>query len=147
WIEQPNGERLSFNYLQVEYCRDRPPIEPPPPPCTLWGHAVRLQSISNNRGYQVSFTYASDDPQPILMNFFRRTSAVGINLAVDYCAPLATSCTGLTQTWPSVTYSGTGTSQTVTDQSGRATVYTAATSFGPLTGIRFPGSVSNDIAI
>src|SRR5690606_35259405 len=70
WIEQPNGARLSFNYLQVEYCRDRPPIEPPPPPCTLWGHAVRLQSINNNRGYQVHFTYASNDPQPILANFF-----------------------------------------------------------------------------
>ena len=148
-IKQPNGESLWFFYLQVEYCRDRQPVDPPdpPPPCTWWGHAVRLQSIMNNRGYMVHFTYASDNPQPILMNFFRRTSAVGINLAVDYCAPLATSCTGLTQTWPSVTYSGTGSSQTVTDQSGRATVYTAATSFGPLTGIRFPGSVSNDIAI
>lgn len=146
WIRQPNGEILNFNYQSVPYCRDRPPIEPPPPPCTLWGEVLRLQSVSNNRGYMVHFTYAVDAPTGTdFREFFLRTSATGINLAIDYCSPVGNSCTGLTQTWPSVTYANILGGHTVTDQSGRTTTYKMSAS--RLTSVRYPGSASDDITI
>lgn len=81
---------------------------------------TRLQSVTNNRGYQVKLIYAD-----IAGTWGPLSSAKGVNMAVDYCDPLANVCTGLTQSWPTVTYNmdwGTG-EYSVTDASGATTVY------------------------
>ena len=151
-VRRPNGERLTYHWNGVTYCETRSPSEDPEVPgeCLFWKNAVRLDAVSNNRGYQVNFQYASNSvPEnggDARLNWLRRTGARGINLAIDYCSPNGGGCAG-TQTWPSISYDAGeygGTITSTTDQSGRTTTYTYG---GGLTGIRFPGSTSDDIAI
>lgn len=53
-----------------------------------------------------------------------------INLNRDYCAPLATTCTGLTYDWPTLTYSGSWTG-TITATDNLSETYTRAVSGSP----------------
>lgn len=151
-VRRPNGERLTYHWNGVTYCDTRNPSEDPEVPgeCIIWKNAVRLDAVSNNRGYQVNFQYATntvpETGREARQSWLRRTGARGINLAVDYCSPNGGGCTG-TQTWPSISYDAGeygGTITSTTDQSGRTTTYTYG---GGLTGIRYPGSSSDDIAI
>lgn len=148
-VKRPNGETLTFHWDGISYCRlwDLDPMTGEPGQCTSWANAVRLDAVSNNRGYQINFEYAAEDvplgdfPQ----EWMHRTGAIGINRAVDYCDPNA-SCTG-SRTWPRVTYNSGpfgGDIASVTDQSGRTTSYTYN---GQLTGVRLPGSTSDDISV
>jgi RHS repeat-associated protein len=57
-----------------------------------------LRSIVSNRGYMMHIQ--GFQPLP----FSHPSKVVLINLNTDYCAPLATNCTGLTVNWPSVTF-------------------------------------------
>jgi len=126
-LTDPSGEVLSFYYKNIFV------IGPPN------ASGRRLQSVTNNLGYQIKFDYASTNP---LSGGFTLTKVTAINNAVDYCDPLADSCTSLSQTWPSVTYSTLGATQTVTDTLSRVTAY--AYTSGVLTGIRRPTSSTND---
>lgn len=108
--------------------------------------ARRPQSISNNLGYQIHYTYANNSPansSELLGDWMLRTKVTGINRAYYYCADAATSCSDSTGgSWPYVTY-GTesgGTVQTVTDRLSQTTRYVA--SGGVMTGIRPPTSPS-----
>lgn len=148
-IRQPNGEQVDYTWDGVEYCAQWDDSDPPV--CLQWSNAVRLASVRNNFGYQINLTYASNTAPNALAEvreqWLRRTEAIGINLAVEYCAPNATSCTPAA-TRPKVTYVAGdygGDITSVTDQSGRTTTYTYGT--GGLTGVRYPGSSSDDIAI
>lgn len=153
-LQQPNGERLTFTRSGVTYCslRDLPPDPEQEGECIQWANAVRLQAVTNNRGYQVNFIYQSNDvPEnttDLRNGWLKRTGATGVNLAIDYCSPYGDPCT-YTRTWPSVTYASTGnyggTITSVTDQSGRTTSYSYSGSL--LAGVRQPGSTSDDIAV
>lgn len=55
-----------------------------------------LQSVTNNYGYMIHFDYTPSTGMKV----------EAINNAVDPCAPLATTCTSLTQAWPTLTLSG-----------------------------------------
>ncbi|MDP2117798.1 MAG: RHS repeat-associated core domain-containing protein, partial [Brevundimonas sp.] len=118
------------------------------PPCLYENSRVRLQSITNNHGYQLKYNYAGNDPAN-LTTWLRIASVVGINNAVDYCAPDADTCPSFSRTWPSASYTYSSGAViwpiSVTDQSGRTTTYTYGT-YG-LIGVRFPGSSSDDIAV
>ena len=137
-ITYPNGEVVTLTYRTVNV-NTGDPIEPV-------AQATRVQSASNNFGYQIKLTYANDSPGTVgnLPAFYRIISATGFNMAVDYCAPNATSCT-YTQTWPSATYAVTGSTQTVTDQSSRTTTYTFSSD--KVATITLPGSGSPDVSI
>ena len=130
----PDGEIRSFNYVQGTVTA----------PCNLMGCTIRrLQSVNNNRGYQISLTYFDDRltiPSTDETNWFRISGAKGINLSVDYCSPTANTCTGLTQSWPTVSYGPLFPISpfVVTDQLGNTTTYTGGS-------IRFPGSTSDDV--
>lgn len=147
-VRQPNGETLTFHWDGYSYCRkfDLDPMTGEPGECREMANAVRLDAVSNNRGYQVNFQYAVEDiafpdgPG----DWLTRTGAVGINRTIDACDPHA-PCT-FSRTWPSVQYLGGGFGEIggVTDQSGRTTTYTYGAG---LTGIRLPGSTSDDVAI
>lgn len=141
-VTQPNGEILSFYWDGYSYCRlwDLDPFTGEPGQCFDWANAVRLDGVGNNRGYLIDFLYAADDipigsfPQ----EWLRRTGAVGVNRAVDYCDPYD-PCT-LSRTWPSVTYDFGGTQ--VTDEMNRVTTYSYTGSL--LSGIQLPGSTTAD---
>lgn len=87
-ITRPNGEVITFHYKHIT---------------NGVSEINRIQSITNNYGYQIHYEYASDDPGNA--DVTRRVKAVGINNAYDYCDPLASTCTGFTQSWPQATYS------------------------------------------
>lgn len=123
-IERPNGEVLTYHYAQIltgEYL----PL-----------YARRLQSVTNNFGYQLHFQYAADTFGP---DWTRMVGVTALNNAVDWCDPLANSCT-FSRTWPSLTIGGTSTDRTITDATGNTTHYLFSGSL--LTGIRRPSQTT-----
>ena len=127
----PNGLVTTYAYRteNVTTCEEPDPeLEDPgggQPICRTMVHG-RLQSYQTNTGYMVHYDYATDtgatDP-----NWSAVAKATALNLAVDYCAPLATSCT-YSRTWPSVAFSTAApasgvTDKIFTDQSGFQTRY------------------------
>ena len=139
-MKAPNGEIRTFHYEVVEAPEQVVfPIMP--------SQSVRLGSVTNNFGYQIHIKYAFALPPESweqLELWLMPTKVTGLNNAVDHCFPLNQGCT-FSRTWPSAAYAATSTSGTVTDQSGRATTYSYAG--GLITGIKRPGSATNDVAI
>jgi RHS repeat-associated protein len=138
-ITYPDGRIITYTYQTV----------------TVGGTtASRVQSVTNNFGYQLKIAYALNSPTTAaqLVQWITVASVTGINNAVDYCDPSANSCTGLTQTWPTLTY-GTSTTipntVTVTDPLGHVTSYTYNTSSSPeqVTGIMSPLGTSNTTSV
>jgi YD repeat-containing protein len=103
------------------------------------GRATRLMAVTTNDGLQFRYVYSQDS---------RLISVTAINNAVDFCAPLAASCS-LTRTWPTTTYtysvpaSGQPKIFTVTDSDGRVTRYTHDPSYR-VVGVKWPSSASAD---
>ena len=103
-------------------------IESEGPPVVIT--ANRVQSITNNFGYQLHFDYAGDtiESEEGLRDFNRVTQVTAINNAVEYCDPTANDCSSLNENWPTVSfaYAGTASAPTVTatDNLGRATKVT-----------------------
>ena len=126
-LTAPNGERLTFHYNTV----------------TLQGvTAVRLQSVTNNLGYQLHFQYLLNNPTHFSQLGDWRTlyRVMAINNAIDYCNPTADSCS--LSGWPTVTYSRSGNYETVTDAANRQTRFTYSGS--NIVAIRRPSSTSAD---
>jgi len=133
----PSGEVDTFHY------------EATPAPCSPGPCIARLQSETNNHGYQVKVSYASNDPSNQSWGLI--ASATAINNAVDFCDPNADSCSNLTQSWPTVTYAVAPdniNATVVTDPLGRSTRYSFQAEQGGLSGeligIRRPSSPSAD---
>lgn len=110
----------------------------------------RIQSVTNNHGYMLKFTYSH--PSVAIL-----TGVTAINTAVDYCAPTADTCTGLTQSWPSITATTTymlanayPAIESITDALGRTTTFTlsgAGTASPKVTAIKRPGASSANVSI
>lgn len=136
-ITRPSGEVLTFNYRSVTVTS----------PYTYTAH--RLQSVTNNLGYQIKFEYALNTATVVgdFNSWLTVTKVTGLNGATDYCDPVADSC-GFSQAWPTATYATLpySTTQTVTDALGRVTRYTRDASGDKLAGIRRP-SASTDTTI
>ncbi len=113
-VEKPNGLVISVHYATF--------VRP-----IAW--QVRIQSVTNNAGYQIKFNYESNVVSDSTWNsWINRVSAVAINNAVDYCGPTANTCT-FSQSWPTAYYAstytaGSNSTYTITDPLGRATRYT-----------------------
>ena len=153
-LQHPDGQKMEWFWNGVTYCavREPTPEGDPPGECLQWANAVRPEAIRNNQGYQIKFLYALDTvpegPFELEDGWLKRTGAMGINLAVDYCHVGAGPCTGLTRTWPSVSYTTppfSGELVEATDQSSRTTIYTYSS--GGLATVRLPGSTVDDVAI
>ncbi len=97
---------------------------------TVNGPAYRVQSITRNDGLQLKYTYATN-VAPTNVNelsvWKQVASVTALNNTVDYCDPLADSCT-YTQAWPVSTQAWTTNGSlkyfTVTDSAGRSTRFT-----------------------
>ena len=148
-IVTPNGETTNYHYVTQSYLRSVDSNGNP-----VMGTVVRLQSITNNRGYRLQYVYKSNTMSGSgslntkVGNWLAVASVTGANNAVDYCAPTAFSCT-YSRTWPSVAYTSTvgGPITAATDQSGRVTQYIYGATNADLTGIRYPGSATNDVTV
>ncbi|MCW2404397.1 RHS repeat-associated protein [Sphingobium sp. B1D7B] len=142
--EKANGEIRLFHYNQQSVYPDPLSTEP--------YNFVRLQSVTNNLGYQIFFKYKSDGViaiAPGSVPWVVIESVSALNNAVDYCAPLAVSCS-TTQPWMSQTYSESGNSITVTrgtEQWAYTSEYAGTPQKNRLIGVKLPGSASNDIVV
>jgi RHS repeat-associated protein len=115
-ITRPNGEIITYSWLKKAPSGGVP--------------VSRVQSITNNFGYQLKPTYVSDTYVNLFStNWFVVNRVQAINNAVDYCDPTANSCTGLTQSWPTVTLasstSGSTVTRTATDSLNQTTTIVA----------------------
>lgn len=124
-IEAPNGERSVYHYTGGTY--DVVVGGTPEEPITEEeGPFYRLQSVTTNRGYQLHIRYQGNSMADVsdYADFMEPVEAQLLNNAVDYCNPLATQYTGLTETWPSLSMSYPSTYQTdFTDTLNRTTSY------------------------
>jgi RHS repeat-associated protein len=136
----PDGEVRTFNYVSVNQCIDAA--------CTMTSPTKRLQSVTNNRGYQIKLSYASsivsgNVPSSQNTAWNTITGAIALNMAYDWCDPFVNGCSGMTQSWPSVTY-GYGAGETIiTDQLGGSTHVNA--NGGYSVAIRWPGSQTDNV--
>lgn len=109
---------------------------------------VRVQSVTNNAGYQIKFNYQSNvisENSSTWAPWLTRSSATAVNNGVEYCDPGADACS-LSGSWPSVSYTSASGTHTVTDSLNRATRYTY-TSTSPTLSFRIktPGSAADNI--
>ena len=118
-ITSPDGRVDTIHYHTAMTVVGTGPTGPSP------RRLYRIQSVTNNAGYQLKYNYALNNastseiiPATSVGAWTQPASQQAINNAVDYCAPTAFTCT-LTQSWPSVTISG----KSVTDALGRKTTY------------------------
>lgn len=113
-ISKPSGMKIQFFYKNVTYVNNG-----------VTYYFSRLQSVTNNFGYQVKLTYQINQWG---VGFGTIVSAQTINNAVDYCSPTADVCAGLTQPWPTVNLSkvisGGTFVETATGPGGQTRVYT-----------------------
>jgi len=138
-IAMPSGEKTTLTYRRASY---------------LYGGSVtlyvlRLQSVTNNLGYQLHYNYFDSTlSQSTVDNWVKIHDVQAINNAVDYCDPTAITCTTLTKTWPSVSYSyassGSNIVETKMDAMSYLTSYTTDSS-GRLIGVRRPTSTADNL--
>ncbi|WP_298123294.1 hypothetical protein, partial [Brevundimonas sp.] len=127
-IVAPGGLTTTYHYTTVT------------PP---GGQAQRLQSITNNLGYQIHYRY--DGVSQTVVD-----KVMGINMAAAYCAPTASNCDSLTG-WPSVSYAlvsdgAGGINEYATDQSNRTTLYHHDTN-NRVDRVHLPGQVGYQIGV
>lgn len=134
------GEKMTYNYSVISVCVSRC-LDPQQAEYAFTG---RLQSITSTNGFMLKFSFATD-VVPARVNqtasWTTLAKVTALNMSVDYCDPMADSCT-YSQTWPSLTMSGV---TTFTDTLSNQTTYTYTS--GQLTGVKRPGATSNNVTI
>ena len=130
-ITTPDGKSVTLGWSLFQRCQ-QPGSPEDPPSCAYW---ARLESVSNNSGYRVAFTYASDGEggfgnTPPPSTWKRRTSATFYNDNVGGGAVASTS----------YSYPSAGVVD-ATDTAGRAWRFTG--SFDTINAIRRPGAGTN----
>ncbi|MGA0603533.1 RHS repeat-associated core domain-containing protein [Caulobacter sp. KR2-114] len=114
--------------------------------------AYRLESVVNNFGYQMHMFYGVNAQPGSFSQFLSwgaLASVMAINAAVDYCDPLAYTCTGLTMSWPTVTYAvpaDNASARTTTDALSRTSRYTYG-SVNQITSLRRASSATDTTTI
>jgi RHS repeat-associated protein len=149
FVKYPNGIQNVYNYnvasVAVTPCTTRP--------CTYRTYQ-RLSSVTNSVGYQLKLGYqATSAVYSSIVAWQTLASVTAINNAVDYCDPVASTCTGLTVTWPQSSYtqvvSGSNMVRTITDPNGGATRLTLSNTSiqsDPI-AIKRPGSTTDTTTI
>ncbi len=130
-VTLPTGEVFTFTYTTL----------------TASGFlAQRLQSLTNTLGYQLNFRYASNTADATGITL---VEVMGLNNAIDYCAPASNGCSGLSQTWPTLAFDSDDpedpTWETVADAASRTVRYSFTGD--RITGIRLPTGTSDNVII
>ncbi|HEX8238736.1 MAG TPA: RHS repeat-associated core domain-containing protein [Allosphingosinicella sp.] len=143
-ITAPDGTVMTFAYKTASYTV-------PAPGGGMWTVSyARIQSVTNNHGYQLKFTYGTNTLSQGNEAAWKYPSRVtGINNAVEYCDPAADSCT-LYNSWPHSDYAysagyGDVNLTSVTDPANRTSQY--GYEVDRLSTIRRPGASVDDITI
>ena len=126
-ITRPNGEVLTYSYSNHFVTN----------PATFT--ITRPEAVTNNFGYEIKYLYVTSNNS---VTDSQISKVIGINNAVDYCAPTSTSCTGLTTNWTYITTQNGNTGQ-VTDILGRVTTYPKVTANSTVAWIRPSGVTVN----
>jgi YD repeat-containing protein len=143
-ITAPDGTVLTFTYKTGSY------TVPAPGGGTWTISYARIQSVTNNHGYQLKFTYGTNTLSQGNEAAWKYPSRVtGINNAVEYCDPTADACT-LANAWPHADYAYTaGYSDvnltSVTDPANRTSLY--GYEVDKLNTISRPGAATPDVTI
>lgn len=141
-VKQPGGRSITLHWTTAQVSQDAQP--------TIGGafnYFARLTSVTNESAYLMKIRYAVDGygpagPPP---EWFRRTGVRFVNTTVEACDPAADDCTGLTQSWPTVSYAQPAPNVTqVTDIGGRIWQFTESTSGF---AIRRPGSTTDNVTV
>lgn len=128
-IVEPDGQRLDYTYRRARFCQYYEGDF-----CTGgFSFVRRLEIVKSAYGYALKYFYVSDDLEDgsYVLNWTTVADSKLVNLAVDYCGTL--DCT-LTQNWPGPNAPNHVVNSYVMGTSG-------------VTGVRRPGSASNDITI
>ncbi len=141
-ITYPNGEKITFNY-RVDSSSSYSGAG-----FYIYTKYVRLQSVTSNRGYQLKYNYANNanGDQFSASTWLNLVSVTGINNAVDYCGPVVDTCSGLTGSWPSLSFSLSGSVTSITDPTGGVAGITWDSS-SRIVGIRRPTASVNNVTI
>lgn len=132
-LEYPTGRSLIFHYYDDSWTNERG--------VTRLGR--RLASVTSNNGWHIKFNYESDVPQDMIA-WGRIIKVSGLNALTDSCLPSAPSCSVPGR--PELTISTpVGGMHEYTDGEGRTTRFTISGT--DVTGIRFPGSASDDVTV
>lgn len=139
-ITYPNGIKWTFNNVSGQWCPDG--YWNGSSCTTATSPAVRVQSVTNNAGYQLKLNYASDvlTDRASQESWYRVTKVTGLNNAVEYCDPVANSC-ALSAQWPYMTYLRVGQTETDTDPTGAQRVYTYDTG-GRIVSVKRPAAAA-----
>lgn len=137
-IATPDGRISQLAYRTVTITGSNPPVT-----------MTRLQSVTRNDGLQFRYTYAlnTTPTTPGILAWLVPIRVTALNNAVDYCDPMADTCT-TTVAWPYATYvwstlpSGNP-SMTITNSAGTTTRLTMNT-LGNLIAVKAPTSASAD---
>jgi len=124
-ITQPDGLKFTYTWTTTRVCQD-------PPECGFFTIYKRLSKIASSAGFSVSFAYLSDVPGD--PDYYKRTS-VALDNSANHPSPLPT----INYAYPN------STTVNVTDPGGQIWVFTTDAS-NRLTGIKRPGSASNNIS-
>lgn len=115
-LTKPDGEVITWHYAVT--------------PSGPYSGQIRLQSVTNNLGYQIHLQYARDALSTTtaqIIDWSVITKVTAIDNALNPCAPLAFSCSDSTgAAWPYLTYSyqSSNTVEVVTDRNGGQTKFT-----------------------
>ncbi|MGQ0558860.1 MAG: RHS repeat domain-containing protein [Sphingosinicella sp.] len=132
-VTRPNGTTFTLNWDIVERCFQYDPELN----CLQPNAFFRFDGVTGSTGYSFSFNFASDNPglptSAPPPAWYQRTGATFTN---NVTAPPAN---------PTVTYATVGGAEEITDIGGGT--WRIASSGSDITGVRRPGSSSDDIAV
>ena len=150
-ITFPSGDRWTYNIKTSQFCQYND-WSPASSSCVRpLSNAERIQSVTNRFGYQIKLEYAANSMVNYadLPDWNRVAKATAINGAVEYCDPAALSCS-LGNPWPFVTYTKSGTVESVADQTGLLRTYTYAVGTpydAKIVGIKRATAAADSVAI
>lgn len=129
-LTRPNGMVFNFNWDFVDRCDN-------PTTCETGVSYYRFKGVSNTAGYSFTVNYVGNNPG--------LSGAPPSNWYVKSGVTFANSVTACSGNCPSVTYSTSGTTLTITDALARQWKLTRGT--GGLVGIRRPGETSDSTTV
>lgn len=150
-VEKPDGLEIIWHYVET------PGVIP-----GIGQKGFRLQSVTNNLGYQIHFKYKADTASTMAEggDWHKLEKVTAIDNSVYACAPTATSCDGNGggTAWPYLVYGveTPGTVYSVSDRLNQKTLYIYNVELSPpnpiwaqeLVGVRSPASpATNDLSI
>jgi len=154
-VKYPDGVEIRLYYKKATYG------------VPLWGQTwtySRLQSVTNNLGYQLKFEYETNSTPPpmsdgslfyseyaLLVSWGTLQKVTALNNGEEYCDPTADTCS-FSGSWPSATFSSSSVGSIRTDATvdplGRQWLVRVDTNTGfTATALRRPGSSTDNLTI